>query len=99
MNVLLYSGPGTERNLAYTRECLRKVLGEFYDVLYLTPAQLADEPWTENAAALVIPGGRDLPYVADLAGRPNARIRKWVEEGGRFLGICAGTSSDDHLRG
>ena len=40
---------------------------------------------------LVMPGGADLPYVHDLNGIGNANIRKFVENGGKYLGICAGS--------
>ncbi len=39
---------------------------------------------------LVIPGGRDVPYHNHLQGEPNRRMRQFVENGGSFLGICAG---------
>ena len=43
------------------------------------------------AAALVMPGGADLPYCADLNGRGNELIRGFVEEGGgSYVGLCAG---------
>lgn len=52
---------------------------------------LVGEPWEEGCSLLVIPGGRDLPFVQDLGGRACGRIRRWVEAGGgRVLGICAG---------
>lgn len=91
MNVLLYAGPGTEQNLEHTRYALRSLLGHAYDVLPITADQLADAPWTDRAVALVVPGGRDLPYVENLKGVPNLRIKKWVEGGGKYLGICAGS--------
>lgn len=38
----------------------------------------------------IMPGGRDRPYHAALKGAGNAQIRKFVENGGTYLGICAG---------
>jgi biotin--protein ligase len=38
----------------------------------------------------VLPGGRDLPFCAALNGPANARIRRYVEDGGVFVGFCAG---------
>lgn len=43
-----------------------------------------------HASLLIIPGGRDLPYVENLKGKATENIRQWVEEGGSYLGICAG---------
>lgn len=39
---------------------------------------------------LVMPGGRDIFYHEVLAGEKAHLIRSWVEEGGSYLGICAG---------
>lgn len=38
----------------------------------------------------IMPGGRDRPYMAALKGIGNAQIRSFVENGGIYLGICAG---------
>ena len=46
--------------------------------------------WEETTALIVFPGGRDLPFHQLLKGEGNASIRAYVENGGRFLGICAG---------
>lgn len=69
---------------------LRAFLAHRYDVQLVTPKQIKDEPWANNCALLVFPGGRDLPYLFDLSPKGNRRIREWVEQGGRYLGICAG---------
>ncbi len=39
---------------------------------------------------LVMPGGRDIPFHEALKGRGNASIRHYVEQGGTYLGLCAG---------
>ena len=41
-------------------------------------------------STFIMPGGRDRPYAAALDGRGNAQIRSFVEQGGTYLGICAG---------
>ncbi|GAA5855700.1 hypothetical protein JCM9279_003307 [Rhodotorula babjevae] len=91
LNVLVYDGSGVA---AASRDnlvrALRAFLAHRYDVQLVTPKQIKDEPWTNNCALLVFPGGRDLPYLFDLSPRGNRRIRDWVEQGGRYLGICAG---------
>lgn len=38
----------------------------------------------------IMPGGRDRPYHAALKGLANTKIRTFVENGGTYLGICAG---------
>ena len=44
----------------------------------------------DDAVLFVMPGGADLPFCKALNGAPNKRIRRFVEEGGVYLGICAG---------
>lgn len=39
---------------------------------------------------MVIPGGADLPYCRELDGAGNKQIEKFVRQGGRYLGLCAG---------
>lgn len=39
---------------------------------------------------LVMPGGGDLYYAEKLNGKGNTAIRRYVENGGTYLGICAG---------
>lgn len=44
----------------------------------------------ETARLLVMPGGADLYQCEKLNGDSNAAIRAFVEQGGTYLGICAG---------
>ncbi|KZO94725.1 class II aaRS and biotin synthetase [Calocera viscosa TUFC12733] len=90
MNVLVYSGPGVSTaSLTHTLSSLRTALSPAYAVQPVLPAALASEPWAPTCALLVIPGGRDLPYVTALAPAIS-KIKAYVHGGGRFLGICAG---------
>lgn len=91
LNVLLYNGSGvspSSRDQALTS--LRSLLSDRYDVQLITPKSLRIDPWFTSCALLVFPGGRDLPYLHDLTGTTNARIREYVQAGGRYLGFCAG---------
>ncbi|GAA6020887.1 hypothetical protein JCM10207_003177 [Rhodosporidiobolus poonsookiae] len=91
LNVLVYNGSGvSSTSRDNTLRSLRAFLSHRYDVQLVTPKTLRDEPWTDSCALLVFPGGRDLPYLFDLGGKANDRIRNWVNNGGRYLGICAG---------
>ena len=42
-----------------------------------------------GCSLLVMPRGRDLPYVDRLSGAGNAKIKEFIRRGG-YLGICAG---------
>jgi glutamine amidotransferase-like uncharacterized protein len=50
----------------------------------------ASDGWHARTLLLAMPGGADLPYCARLDGAGNASIRRYVEAGGAFLGVCAG---------
>lgn len=91
MNVLVYGGDGTStESLHQVLSCLRAVLSPFYAVSIVSKDQILDEPWPDVTSLLVIPGGADLPYCRDLNGKGNARISRYVRQGGRFMGLCAG---------
>lgn len=52
--------------------------------------ELTSGKWMDSCGLLVMPGGRDLPYVAKLQGTGNRHIRDFVRNGGGYLGLCAG---------
>ena len=90
MNVLVYNGPGvSQTSLSSTLSSLRVLLSSNYTIQTISPKSLTSEPWTSNCALLVIPGGRDLPYVSSLKAA-NDHITTYVKNGGAFLGLCAG---------
>ena len=91
--VLVYSGPGVSPlSLSHTILTLSLLLLPHYTVQSVSPTTLHNEPWEPSCALLVIPGGRDLPYVDELGvkTRVTKRIREFIEHGGKYLGICAG---------
>ncbi|SCV67524.1 BQ2448_5135 [Microbotryum intermedium] len=91
-NILVYNGSGVSAaSLAFTLASLKAYASHHYDVQLVSPKTLLSDPWTETCALLVFPGGRDLPYLFDLQGEANRRIKAWVtKEGGKYLGFCAG---------
>ncbi|KAL1574177.1 biotin-protein ligase [Candida albicans P57072] len=91
MNVLVYSGPGTTtEGVKHCLETLRLHLGSYYAVLPVNETVLLNEPWMRKTSLLVIPGGADLPYCNVLDGNGTRKISKYVKQGGKFLGLCAG---------
>ncbi|KAJ3341084.1 biotin holocarboxylase synthetase [Gonapodya sp. JEL0774] len=91
MNVLVYSGPGTAKSsVMHTMSTLKSILGSTYDVMQVDAKTILEEPWTDSAAMIVVPGGRDLPYVKELGEKGMGLISAYVHGGGRYLGICAG---------
>ncbi|KAJ3098247.1 biotin holocarboxylase synthetase [Phlyctochytrium planicorne] len=91
MNVLIYNGSGTSKgSVESTIKALRESLSSSYDVMAVDANVLIKEPWQDSTSLLVMPGGRDLPYVEKLSPQETLKIRTWVQNGGRYLGICAG---------
>jgi biotin--protein ligase len=91
MNILVYDDLGASPNsVKHTFNTLKSILGHVYDIIQIDRKVLQSEPWEVGCVMLVMPGGRDLPYCEALNGEPNARIRQYVEGGGRYLGLCAG---------
>ncbi|KAL6449676.1 BPL1 Biotin--protein ligase [Candida maltosa Xu316] len=91
MNVLVYSGPGTTADgVKHCLDSLRLHLASYYAVLPVSETVLLNEPWMRKTALLVFPGGADLPYCKLFNGAGNQKISKFVKQGGRFIGFCAG---------
>lgn len=62
-----------------------------YSVATINSQQVKEGIWTQNAILFVMPGGADLPYIKKLNGKGNEIIKKYVINGGSFLGLCAGS--------
>lgn len=91
MNILVYNDLGASPNsVKHTSNTLKSILGHVYDIIEIDRKVLQSEPWEVGCVMLVMPGGRDMPYCEALNGEPNARIRKYVENSGRYMGLCAG---------
>lgn len=89
--VLIYEGTGAGKDSVFqTQSTLKKNLGAKYEVRTVLPLELIEQEWESETALLVIPGGSDIPYTYLLNGKGNAKIKAYVENGGAFLGICAG---------
>lgn len=90
--VYIYAGPGASKtSLAQTFYAIEPFLKPHYRLAYIFPEQLINENWENDAALLIFPGGADIPYTIALNGVGNQKIRSYVENGGSFLGICAGS--------
>ena len=87
--VMIYYDEGVSR-LSY--EAAIYFFSKFtpYEVKTLTAFDVLKEPWEQNCVYFVIPGGRDIPYQKNLKGQGISKIRAYVEDGGTYIGICAG---------
>ncbi|QVL57326.1 MAG: hypothetical protein KFB93_08075 [Simkaniaceae bacterium] len=88
MKILVYGDEGVSAfSLSETLKIFRDISA---DVEVVDHRFLNEKEWEKETKLLVFPGGRDIPYDRNLKGKGTAKIRKFVEEGGSFLGICAG---------
>lgn len=89
-SIYIYNDSGVSPNmLNHTLNSFNTHLPD-YDITTLDSYSLINTNWQTNASLLIMPGGADLPYVQKLNGNGNLIIKNFVENGGSFLGICAG---------
>ncbi|PZP54422.1 MAG: biotin--protein ligase [Micavibrio aeruginosavorus] len=72
---------------------LHKRLCETYgsdNVRFCDAADIISGALNESVFLFVMPGGADLYYCEKLNGEGNTKIKAYVEQGGNYLGICAG---------
>src|SRR3972149_10151700 len=90
--IVIYVDEGVAGNTL--RHLVKSVLKEVGDDRYLLKRMdahaIKSQDWEEETALFVIPGGRDLIFHEKLGPEGAARIRSYVENGGNYLGICAG---------
>lgn len=84
--IKIYRDEGVEE------ENLPMLLSELtaWKTAFISSKEIIQTPWESNTSLLIIPGGRDIPFHEALKNGGNRKIRKYVENGGSFLGICAG---------
>ena len=68
----------------------KSVLPPSFTVKTIGATGVIKNDWARDAALLVMPGGADLPYVEKLNGSGNDQIKHYVQNGGAYLGLCAG---------
>ena len=84
--IFIYADEGTS---LFCIECLQRDLNG-HNVRTITAEEVITSDWDKEATLFIMPGGRDVPYTEKLNGAGNARIWKYVNEGGHYLGFCAG---------
>lgn len=89
--IYIYAGPGVSNtSLMQTENTMDLFLKSNYLIKRILPKQIIHDDWEKQTALLIFPGGADIPYMRALNGVGNQKIRSYVENGGMFLGICAG---------
>lgn len=90
--IFIYSGPGVGKDsLLHTQSTLQRIFNTSHSIETILPTELIERNWEKDTALLVIPGGADIPYTHRLNGKGNSKIKAYVQNGGIFLGICAGS--------
>lgn len=74
----------------HAKRMLEEVIGKTYEIREIKAEEVIEGKWKENAALLLMPGGVSAGYAQKLDGEGNKQIREFVQNGGAYLGICAG---------
>ncbi len=91
-SILIYGDEGTSsEGINHLIKTLSEVLKDQYQVSTISHLEILEDSVLQNSKLLIFPGGRDQPYHKKLQGYGNYKIKKYVEKGGNFLGICAGS--------
>lgn len=92
MEVLIYVDDGVvERSRVETPRAFARIVDtDQHPIRTVDRSYFLSDRWEETSTVLVMPGGRDVPYSTALHGQANARIRRFVESGGAYIGFCAG---------
>lgn len=90
--IIVYVDKGVDGvALKHTVKSLQAEIDKERTVIKRMDSQAVKEGgWEKEAALFVIPGGRDVYYHDLLDGKGTDKIRSFVENGGAYLGICAG---------
>ena len=95
-NILVYKDEGVgEESVRVLKRSLERLTAKYQAtqalrVCDVSAEEIISDSCFHEAKLLIIPGGRDLPYVKKLNGQGNQNIKKFVKNGGNFLGIGAG---------
>jgi len=76
-------------NNSYLQAVIESALPEKTKICFASSSMILDG-CLGDAQLLIMPGGADLYYCEKLNGAGNKIIHRFVENGGSYLGICAG---------
>jgi biotin--protein ligase len=91
-DILIYRDEGTETGCfnATVTSLLRYLQGDRSRFRVVDAGFVCRTGWEDSANLFIMPGGGDIPYHRMLRGVGCANLRRFVEGGGHFFGICAG---------
>lgn len=89
-NITIYNGPGaSEVSVQHAEYSLKRVL-DHCTIHHIDKHGILEQSWLKDTDLFLMPGGADIPYCRKLNGEPNRIIRHYIDNGGRYFGICAG---------
>lgn len=86
--VLIYNDDGVDQGTLLCTQNFFKERG--YRTELVDANFLKERTWISRSSMLVIPGGADCQYHKKLQGVACSNIKQFVQQGGTYVGICAG---------
>ncbi|KTW31841.1 biotin-[acetyl-CoA-carboxylase] ligase [Pneumocystis jirovecii RU7] len=80
----------SELSVKYTFSILRFLLSPYYFILKVDEKMLEKDEWEEHTALLVIPDSKDISCKIKLNETLNQKILKYIQNGGKYIGIGEG---------
>lgn len=90
MIIYIYNDEGVSATCLESCKVSISSLSEKHQYRLIDAAQTINGVWREDATVFIIPGGADLPYCKKLNTLGNIQIKEFVENGGLYIGFCAG---------
>jgi len=91
MTIYLYNDDGVSQDgIMHFQNTFSVIFDQRYRVKLISANEVLSKSWQKDAILFVIGGGRDIPYHEKLKGKANQKITQFVQNGGAFLGVCAG---------
>ncbi len=95
--IYIYNDKGaSQTGIKNCKDAISALDPQLYVVKEINAEQMISGEWRKDAAAIIMPGGADLPYCKKLNGAGNAQIKEYVEAGGTYIGFCAGAYYGSH---
>jgi glutamine amidotransferase-like uncharacterized protein len=98
LSIYIYNDEGVDpHSLDQIEHTLKLLVQSNYAIKKIDSMNVVKGTWINDSALFVMPGGADLPYLKKLSPMGNAIIKKYVHNGGSYLGICAGAYYAAHM--
>ena len=90
-NIYIYNDIGVSHGIfSHTLKMLTKLSLGKQKINQIGANEVIAGKWIAEGAIFVMPGGVALHYAQKLNGAGNQMIKTFVNQGGTYLGICAG---------